>query len=207
MNCKHFDDFLDHYLDGLLDAQTSQAIEAHAAGCERCSELRGKARSLQRQLANLNAEAPHPGLQQRVWQPLREQQAARASARRWMGPALTAGFVLALLLMAVLPDPNDSRAPTVQLALMEEKQLQLMFTSDEAVDDAVFTIELPAQVQFPGYPERQQVSWSANLKQGKNLLRLPIVASGDVHDLMTARIRTASWEQVFELRLSTTTRS
>lgn len=206
MNCKDFDDFLDHYLDGLLDAEISLAIEAHAADCDRCRKLRDEARALQWQLANLDAESPSPDLQQRVWQPLREQEARRAASRRWMSPALTAGFVLALLLMAVLPDPS-SKVPTVQLALMEEKQLQLMFTSDEAVAGAAFTIELPARVQFPGYPERQQVSWNANLKQGKNLLRLPIVAAGDVDDLMIARIRTANWEQVFELRLSTTTRS
>lgn len=207
MNCKHFDDFLDHDLDGLLDAQTSRAIDAHAAACAHCRQLRQEAEALQRQLASLDVEAPRPDLQHWVWQPLRQQQAARASNKRWLGPALTAGLVLTLLLMAVLPDPKGSQAPMVQLALMEEKQLQLMFTSDEAVGDAVFTIELPARVQFSGYPEQQQVSWSANLKQGRNLLRLPIIAAGDVDDLMTARIRTANWEQVFELRLSTATRS
>ncbi|WP_193165106.1 anti-sigma factor family protein [Microbulbifer hainanensis] len=206
MNCKYFDNFLDHYLDGLLDADISRAIEAHVADCDRCRKVRDKARALQAQLAGLDVEAPSPDLQQRVWQPLREQESTRAAGRRWTGLALAAGFVLALLLTALVPDTN-SKVATVQLALMEEKHLQLMFTSDEAVDGAAFTIELPAHVQFPGYPERQQVSWSANLKQGKNLLRLPIVAASDVDDKMIARIRTADWEKVFELRLSTTKRS
>ncbi|MFI2811182.1 anti-sigma factor family protein [Microbulbifer sp. JSM ZJ756] len=202
MNCKLFDDFLDHYLDGLMDAELTMVIDAHIADCGRCRKLRDQARTLQSQLANLNAPSVDRGLYERVWQPVRERKAKPAGRRRWIAPGLAAGFMLAILLVAVVPDPS-SKVPTVELVLLEEKNLQLVFTSEEEVDGATFFIELPAQVKFAGHPERQQVSWNANLKQGKNLLRLPVVADGEVDDLMTARIRTAKWEQVFELRLST----
>lgn len=70
--------------------------------------------------------------------------------------------------------------PELTIALHEPRDVTLAFNSVKALDGATIAIELPENVAIVGYPGRRSLEWQTNLDAGKNVLRLPVVATGTI---------------------------
>ena len=56
----------------------------------------------------------------------------------------------------------------------ELKTVRLAFNSRKAMDNVTLTLELPPNAELAPFPGRQTISWTVDLKQGDNVLALPI---------------------------------
>ncbi|MDX1755242.1 MAG: anti-sigma factor [Marinobacter sp.] len=81
-------------------------------------------------------------------------------------------------LVADAPVANESVVVEASEALPDfqprEQTVKLAFHSGRALEDVTLTLELPANVELASYPGRQKLSWQVSLKEGDNVLALPL---------------------------------
>ncbi len=94
-----------------------------------------------------------------------------------VGAAVAAGLsawvVFAFLMTAPTPIPG------ITVAIAEPQTVNLMFSSEQALDNATVTIILPEGIELDRFPGQREISWETSLVAGKNLLPLTILASAD----------------------------
>ena len=180
MNCKdtqqQFDDYLDHQLEEKLQAEFHQ----HLAECSPCREALNIEKNFRTTLAQLPIEPMSLSFSARA---LRK---ASNSDRPILTPlfsgAVAAGFLLIFSFVLLF---QNSPAESISVTLLEEKSITLAFNSAHPIQQARFEIQLPKGVEIKGYPGQQMLAWDGSLKNGQNLLQLPIIVrSGHGGEIM-----------------------
>ena len=133
----------------------------------------------------------------------------RRQRNRWMftgfGSAMAAG-IAALLLFGMfsnspeLPSPDPS-IPGVTIALEKPRTINLMFGSEEALENAMLTVSLPDGIELDGFPGQQEVTWETSLAAGKNVLPLTLVAVKPVSGDVFARLAHMNRQQTFQIHI------
>lgn len=137
------------------------------------------------------------------------QQGSHRQRNRWMatgfGSALAAGFALWMIssVLMTTPEMPDAGAsiPGVTMALEEPRTVNLVFSSNEVMRSATLTVSLPGGVELAGFPGQSEISWQTNLKEGRNLLPLKLVALTPVGGELLARLEHDDRGRVFRLQL------
>lgn len=134
---------------------------------------------------------------------------SRRQRNRWLmtgfGSAIAAG-VLILLVSGLIfnteetPVPGDA-IPGVSIALLAPSKVNLMFASNEALDDATLTVLLPEGIELAGFPGQREVSWQTSLAPGKNVLPLQLVAVSSAGGEVLARLEHKDRNRTFRLRV------
>lgn len=189
MNCELTAKYLDDFLDGTLDSENYLEVQSHIKSCKACGALLNREQDLRKYLREL----PVPPLRTDFVRSALNKAKVRheqAKARKYgMGGALAVGFVLFLAanLLVTMPVKKSISEPEVTLSKGQIHDIKLVFNSKKNIDGATFTVRLPGNVALKGFPDRQAISWKGRLKQGKNLLVLPVMATGPVEgDLITS---------------------
>jgi hypothetical protein len=195
-------------MDDTLAAEYKAVLMAHHDQCSSCQTQLDQALQLRQALQSLPTPAPAPD-----FFPQAIQKAAAAHQRRTLlrrtgfGSAIAAGLLLFALNLPLLQQA-DSYRPAAQdtpllvtLALHETRDVRLVFNSDQALQNTRFTLQLPPEVELRGFPQQRQISWNGSLKQGQNLLVLPVIAQGSYGGDLTARIENAGKSKQFTVRL------
>ena len=189
MNCEFTTKYLYDFLDGALDSEKTQVIQSHINQCEACYALLSREQDLRKSLREL----PVPALRSDFVRSALNNAKGRheqARARKYaMGGALAVGFVLFLAanLLVTMPMNKSISEPEITLNRGQIHEIKLVFNSKRNIDSAIITVRLPGNVTLKGFPDRQAISWKGRLKQGKNLLVLPVMATGPVAgDLITS---------------------
>ncbi len=190
MKCEHTTEWLEDYLDALLPAPERQELEQHLRTCVRCRHDLEQRRALRRHLADLAVPQPAPGaLESMLRAAVRSAPAARPRWQRasWFGPAIAAAAVLlvglGVRLGMELSGVHSERPEVVLTAQPVElgtgvQRVALLFRATSAVRDADISMWLPDDVQIQGRPHLRHISWHTDLKEGANLLELPLLATG-----------------------------
>lgn len=181
MNCAAFQLELDDYLDGRLDPARRGALGAHLGECAACRTRHARAQDLLAALRALPAPRAPRGLLERVLQraaPARSRQSRFAS--RWvLGPALAATLALGVALgVFFAAAPGPAPITTVTLELERPQSVQVMVRSPRELRGATIALLLPENVELVDFPGRRTLTWKADLQEGANVLRLPLVAHG-----------------------------
>ena len=66
--------------------------------------------------------------------------------------------------------------------------VNLVFDSTHAIADAESTLTLPPHVELSGYPGQHTLAWRSSLKQGRNVLTLPIKGIAKADGELVAQI-------------------
>ncbi len=189
MNCQQILTMIDDYLDGYLDKNQHVEFDRHVLECKSCQRELSQAQHILDEIKSIPVPAMSPGFTQRAIKNAVQAQ-DRPQRRGFVmgfGSAIAAGLVLALVVGGLLPTaqvPTPS-APQVashtpdsivEISLSVEKvqMVNLVFDSTQAVAGAELSISLPEHVELSGYPGQQVLAWSTDLKQGRNVLSLPI---------------------------------
>ena len=178
INCITFQQQLDDWLDGQLPVDEQATLQAHLQQCGRCRQQYAEARELQQALRDLPVPAPSPDFARRVIQ--RATRSHNTAAHGWLKGSIAAGALIIALFAGYLagnlsgPDQHHG-AITVTLAPQQVSTVQLAFHSRQALENVRLTLQLPAQIEIDGYPDRRELSWQTNLAQGSNHLRLPLI--------------------------------
>jgi hypothetical protein len=212
MTCRNTETQLDEYLDGTLDGDASRALERHANECSDCGRSLDQAVALKATLADLPVEGPTAGFFDEALRvtAAQSQQVERSKvAPVWYAGALAAGLA-AIVLVSLLGNPVAPVAPAqgvaqVAMAIEETRTINLVFASDEALEGVSLTVLLPDGVELASYPGQDRVLWSTQLRPGKNVLPLELVALGGTGGELVATMRRDGKEKVFRVNIAVLT--
>ncbi len=188
MNCQLFHHHIDDYLDNILDVSGMQGVERHAEACSRCSALLEQERRLRLEMRELPVAPSSPDFAARVLHQ------AKASSQVPQRHRLVAAALAASLMLGIAIGQLGSKAPEGQLAQVhlqvnEPRALSLAFNSPRDFKGATFVMALPAGVELVNHPGQRELIWQADLKAGRNLLTLPLVARHEDGGEVLAEIR------------------
>jgi anti-sigma factor RsiW len=203
MNCDQFQHNLDPYLDGELDTALSQALDSHSAVCNSCSALRTRKEALRRTLRSIPVPQPDDGfldsiVEETMISTHRNETRFRMTAG--IGGAIAAGLVawLVLVLPSGLPTPEEATIETVSITMNVEKTFRLTFDSKHELQAAAISVQLPEGVDIVGYEGRNSVQWTTTVKEGTNILELPIVVRSGIGGAILARLEHGGKYKTFE---------
>ncbi len=204
MECRDFTPQLDDCLDGRLDAAARRSIQEHLERCPDCRRLHQHAAALQAALRTLPAPTSRPGFVDRALAHATGAAAgaARPPRRAVVGFALAATLVLGVVLGIFLAtQPAPAPVQTVALMLERPETVRLMFNSAKPLQAATLSLALPGNVELVGYGDRRELSWQTDLREGGNLLQLPLVAHGTAKDEFVARLSHGGSSKTFRLKI------
>ncbi len=202
MNCKETQTRLDDFLDGDLNATEQTAIERHLAACEGCrSELQAR-RDLLLRLREHPVAPMRPGFQARAFRQARLGPTGRLGFAAGFGSAVAAGLVLwfglATWWQQELPEMATRQAVVLQLE--QPKDVRLVFTAKEDLQQVDFVLELPEGVELAGFPHQREIHWQDRLEKGRNALNLSLLAASLVtRGEVVATISYAGQQRVFRI--------
>ena len=101
MTCEQAMELLSPMLDGELDPQLSEALEAHLEACPDCKALADSLRGLDVQLAGLKEPAPESLKRGVLYKIDQATGKAKKPRSRWFGPGTVIGAVAAVLVLLV----------------------------------------------------------------------------------------------------------
>jgi hypothetical protein len=137
---------------------------------------------------------------------------SRRQRNRWLMTGFGAAIAATLAIWTVggmllstpeLPDPAAA-IPGVTIALEEPRTVNLVFASETRLDAATLTVSLPEGVELQGFPGQREITWETNLKEGKNLLPLTLVAMSQAGGELLARLEHDDRDRTFRLRVDVT---
>jgi hypothetical protein len=204
----------DDYLDGEIPTEASWDLKRHVADCAACqSELEAR-RTIRQSLSELPVQGPSEGFFDRVFDGLDEQAAQETNRRRSDQPtpwlkgrrlAIAAAFAVvcatAFVVQQPFPGAPSTEIPEVTIAMHEVTSVNLVFSADDALQDARLSLQLPEGVELAGYSGRSALSWKTNLEPGKNVLRLPLVGHLASADEVVATLEHAKGTKTFRLKV------
>lgn len=199
MNCQLFQSKLDDYLDGLLDADEMRGIQHHAEVCSSCAGLIARERRLRRELEELPVLPPSPGFAARALRNARVSQKASRS-HRMVSAALAATLMIGIVI-GHFGTQAPSKLAEVELQVNEPRNLSLAFNSPRDLEGATFVMALPPGVELVNFPGQREIIWQADLKAGRNLLTLPLLAKNNRGGEIVAEIRHGNETKRFVLQV------
>lgn len=204
MECRDFELQSDDYLDGSLDPVRQRSMQEHLEHCLSCRQRHHQAAALQASLRTLPApelrrDFVNQALARATHTPAR---AAWSPRRAALGAALAASLVLGVaagVFFAMQPVPSPVQ--TVTLTVAQPETVRLMFNSAKSLSAATFSLSLPENVELEGYGDRRELSWQTDLREGGNLLQLPLVAHGPAKGELVARVSHGTSSKTFQLKI------
>ncbi|WP_040474395.1 anti-sigma factor family protein [Marinobacter algicola] len=192
MTCRQFHREVDSLVRGDLPPHEQEALQAHASTCVSCSELWEDEQRLQEGIMAQTVPEPDDDFESRVRAMALAGETPRNSMLR--KTSLWASSIAAVLALGIFigmqVGPVDTGMPDSDIADAsgqaatdsvsepgsgtELKTVRLAFNSRKAMNNVTLTLELPPNAELAPFPGRQTISWTVDLKQGDNVLALPI---------------------------------
>jgi len=180
---------LDDLLDGRVSGDEAVELKAHAQTCAACGRRLAAEQRLRQQLRALPVPEPDMAIFERA---IARAAAAQAARRRWVGGgwALAASIALVIAVAGYLPRFNPVEPegiPGLTIALHQVQEISLAVESPRRLQDARFSVIVPAGVEVAGHPGQREITWTGSLEAGQNLLVLPLRAeAGTGGDIVTS---------------------
>jgi hypothetical protein len=171
----------------LSDAQQSLPVEItqHLGECELCQQY-AQSHLLTHSLQAIGRPEIPSGLQQRIIANAHAQKNKPSIGRYWFRFSAAAVLVISLSLnfmqnvpvRETISSDESMRVAQVlsniQLEVGEVQNTKIRLSSPQQIKQAAMTIKLPTHLAISGYDGIKQLNWLTNLKQGNNLMVLPI---------------------------------
>lgn len=196
MHCTEFQQAIDDYLDQAVAQTVRQAMDEHLLSCAACSAKLTHAQRVMSELKQFSVPPMPPGFAQRaIKQAVTQRQHHRRGFIAGFSTAIAASLALALFVSGVLPigqpgsnTPFPGSMPEIALSVEQVQTISLVFDSAVAVANAELTLNLPDHVELSGYPGQHSLTWTTSLKQGRNVLSLPLKGLSQTKGELVAQI-------------------
>ena len=207
MNCQKAIQFLEDYLDNVLDDETRDGFQAHLETCPACRNRLERAQALKEALRTLSTPGPDPDFSTRVFARASAARSRRGASGMSIAVRIAASILVVVALGYILKmnwRPGQADMPEAFLSLNRQEEISLVFYSEKSLNDVTLSLEPPAGVDVVGFEDRRAIVWQVDLKQGENLLVLPVIAHDRQGGSLVATIRHGSRDKQFRLRLNVT---
>ena len=182
MNCEDaITRYQDTIADGPTDLESRKALE-HVAGCEECRDVLRGIEAL-RELQHLETAKPPEAFFSEVVRSV----TAGTDAQKpgfWhgigVGGAVAAALLMALMASLELRSPEPLSAPITPefiIVMDEARDVNIAIDVGHDLEGATVSVFVSGGVELAGFGDRREISWSTDLEQGVNQLRLPVVAT------------------------------
>lgn len=208
MDCRTVNEHLDSGGPGEPAAEVREHL-AHCAACRKAWEI---GRAAAHTLKTLPLPSVPAGFAERVlthtYRQAERMDGRRRRLRDW-GLALAATFLLGvgfgLVLASKAGGPADGYRTladgTLVLTPGNRTTVRIALDAERAIGDVDFVIDLPAGMEIEGHPGERQVAWSGELKQGRNVLGLPLIAQAGASGELTTELRHDAHDSVIKVRV------
>jgi len=204
MECRDFALQLDDWLDGRLDAVRQKSIQEHLGRCPSCRRQHEHVVVVQEAVRALTPPDSHPGfVDQALLRATRSPVGvgiAHPARRAVLGMALAATLVLSVGLGVFLA-MRAAPVQAVALTIEQPETVRLMFNSATPLKAATLSLALPENVELVGYGDRRELSWQTDLREGGNLLQLPLIARGTTKGELVAQVSHGGSGKTFRLKI------
>lgn len=206
-NCQNTQIQLDDYLDATLGSQERDAFERHIGQCASCAEQVAEAESLQANLSRLSVPPMRPGFAQQAIAAASTEK--KSNHRNGFVAGFSSALVASLALFVVffgfesdVSSPVSADIPEIAISLGQPQTINLVFDVAYAMNDATLTIDLPRDVEIIGFPGQTQLAWQTSLKQGRNILPLPLTGRTLLGGELTASIESGSRKKSIRVHIT-----
>jgi len=205
MKCNDIKAVVDEYLDEQLSSEERALIDEHTKACESCRQFYADAQQVKQMLIDLPLEQPVQGFEQRLFATVKRQypQPAQHHFKSGFATAVAASLAIWFAASVFVPDNTEPTLDVVSIGMQESRDLKLVFTSVEAIQQASMQIELPDNIELLGYPGQKMLAWKTRLDKGQNILVLPVQALGKVQGELVARVDYGDKQKTYRLLLKT----
>lgn len=190
MNCPVYRRRFDRYLDGTISSEDRRELDGHLAYCPACREHLSWERRVWNDLRKLPVPPMRQGFAERaIATAVRQPPTRKPIRQRMVGLAIAASLLAGIGIgIGVQRQAQENATPMVQLAQGKDT-IRLVFNASKPVDGVRFTVMLPVGVEVAGHPGEREIVWHGKLKQGRNLLSLPLVAERTGHGVLRAEVQ------------------
>lgn len=212
MNCKDLKENFDDFVDRALNERLSAQIRQHAEGCDACQQLLEREQKLRdslREYGDSSMPTADASYFDRALITAERQGAKQQHKRSWItgfGSAIAAGMAIWLvsgtLIDAPTTEPVNAPLPTVTMALEEPHTVNLVFSSLTALAGATLTVTLPEGIELAGFEGQREITWMTDLKEGKNLLPLRLIATMPTTGQLLATLKHGGDDRTFRLQVN-----
>lgn len=185
----------------------SGACEAHLAGCAECREVASDKSLSDLLTAVSHTEVPY-GLEQRVVNKVMgEQPAPSKRSGVWLyATAASVLLVIALTVFNVVTSP-PADVSNVVMSVNEVKSIRFMLSSATALPDAQIKVALSDNISMAGFDNVRELSWFTTIKQGDNLLVLPVQLLQPTKGKIELRLEHHGSSKTYVIRIAPETRN
>jgi len=181
-------------------AQSCETVDLHLQHCSGCKDFFRQYNQLEVGLRAISKLKTPASLRQRILSDRVERDghnnlAAISKNRSIFYPAAFAASVCLIVIGALLVNLTDDRTSSTQTTLIVAKsvtvntqqssisavinklsKVNFLVNSTWAINNVTFTLSVPPHMALHGYAGQHSLSWNGKLKQGKNLLTVPVMA-------------------------------
>jgi hypothetical protein len=205
MHCNELANKVDNFLDGEIASSERQMLEQHARSCKACTSLLEHRASLRQALADLPVEGPSESFFDDALD--RAHVRRQSNARPWFVkmPSAIAAAAAVILATAITLQSSffaSGDIPQVDITMHEVTPVNLQIASQTRLTDARLTLQLPEGVELAGFTGRKQLSWRTDLKEGNNVLELPLLGYVASTDRLIAELEHPQGSKTFELQIT-----
>ncbi len=205
MNCKDAQTLINEYEAGELSETQIRELRQHTHVCGRCRRTMSSHDSYLQNMRDMPIPAMSAGFAQRaIRKAATQQQHKRQGFIYGFGTAMVASLALLIAVGIFMPNKELNKShklSTISLALHEERNINLVFDSPNAVANATLSIQLPAHVEVVGYSGQRVIAWQTSIQQGKNILSLPLRATAIDQSNLIASITSGDSTKTFQIQL------
>ncbi len=207
MNCK----LCQRLLDSCIAGQPSATLQAHLATCTACSRYWRRQRQIRQTLASVPAASPPPDFTRRVLSAAftgiqRRRRRTLAALGLAASLVLTLGLSLGVARLGMQHPGYQVSGGELLLPSETATTVQLAFDAGDTLHHVQFTLALPEGVEVRGYPQARHLRWQGELRKGRNLIQLPMIAHAGAHGALVAHLHHGDSERTFRLLLSSVPR-
>ena len=205
MNCEKTQSLLNDYIDDTLSDIDFEVVHKHCHTCDCCARRLEVLRLQKESLRGLPVPPASNGFEKRVVATAIQNARAAQNLHNKQGSFYkfaTAAMISALVLWLGLF--NDTKTGKDDLYLVsvgdEVRTIKVAIDSEQALEAVNMRVELSDNLELKGFGNKKEIHWTTHLREGVNVISLPIVGIAQGEGDITTRIRLNGKEKVMRIK-------
>ncbi len=205
MKCEKTQSLLNDYIDDTLSVLHAEVVNNHCHTCADCARQLESLRLQKEALKSLPVPPASDGFEKRVFATATQDTRAAQNIHNNQGSFYkfaTAAMISALVMWLGLF--NDTKTGNDDLELVsvgaEIRIIKVAIDSEHALDAVNMRVELSENLELKGFGNKKQIHWTTHLRQGVNVISLPIVGIAQGEGDITTRIQLNGKEKVMRIK-------
>ena len=182
MNCDETRALFEDYLAGALPDAAHRSIDEHLRHCARCRRVAADEHRLRAALRTLPVPPVRAGFAHQALHAARVRNRGTGvrPQHRWFGAGFASAVFAGVLAWSALTafGPGYPVDAKLSMAVNQVRTVGLLINAPEDLEGVEVSMEVPGNVELVGFPGRRHLSWRTDLHEGRNVLSLPILATG-----------------------------